>query len=411
MRKERHKTMNRREWILFLGIFLVWCFVCSWSSGAFSSNVYQMRNSDSNQNSSNTTHSTILQTGEGANPGLLSQDLQFRHENTMQKDTASYDGDSSKKTKKKSSFFKGIFKETDEKKRDAPLNNTSGDQNEGRHQNTIIAKEKDKTNGRSYDRFYDRLPYVSHEDVDDNQFQSCGYCRVEGNINKDIKRFSSHKLLPTEGGSKEEVLELDQKGRVLLEEILKKSPQRLDEEILSFTNAQNLSLKKSNIGHLGGQPVGKPSGRPGGQPDGHYERLYIFISLSLHKNTLRALLEEAKRVGGVLVLRGLKDGSWKKTIELMLPILKEYEEGIILDPTLFKRFRVREVPTIVLADVSTNVSPEISSPGHIDQTEVAASNSFDKIAGNISIDYALRLFKEKGDQWAAADRFLKGAHS
>ena len=85
--------------------------------------------------------------------------------------------------------------------------------------------------------------------------------------------------------------------------------------------------------------------------------LYVFISFSLHKNTLKALMKE----NHLLVLRGLKKdyrgvGSWKETFRFLLDL--GHPQNIIIDPTLFKKYDITRVPTFVKGrrKVSGNIS-------------------------------------------------------
>lgn len=87
--------------------------------------------------------------------------------------------------------------------------------------------------------------------------------------------------------------------------------------------------------------------------------LYIFISFSLHKVTLKELMQG----NHLLVLRGLKKdyrgrGSWRETVQALSdlgPI-----KNIIIDPTLFKTFNIKRVPTFVKngGKVSGNITPQ-----------------------------------------------------
>lgn len=97
--------------------------------------------------------------------------------------------------------------------------------------------------------------------------------------------------------------------------------------------------------------------------------VYIFVSLSMPKETLKALAGEAKKHNAVLVIRGLIDNSFLKTATFV----KELGEGIVLDPLLFRDYNVLAVPTFI-------------------ETHQAG---YKKISGNITLAYALEKFKEE----------------
>jgi len=96
--------------------------------------------------------------------------------------------------------------------------------------------------------------------------------------------------------------------------------------------------------------------------------LYIFVSFSMPKETLKALAFEAKKHNAVLVIRGLIENSFLKTATF----LKELGEGVVLDPLLFREYNVMVVPTFI----------EEQQAG------------YKKISGNITLAYAVSKFKE-----------------
>jgi type-F conjugative transfer system pilin assembly protein TrbC len=104
------------------------------------------------------------------------------------------------------------------------------------------------------------------------------------------------------------------------------------------------------------------------KPTKSKSNLYIFVSFSMPKKTLKALALEAQKHQGILVIRGLIDNSFLKTAQL----LQEIEEGVILDPILFRKYKIKAVPTFV-------------------QESEAGTQ---QIAGNVTLAYALEKFKE-----------------
>ncbi len=103
------------------------------------------------------------------------------------------------------------------------------------------------------------------------------------------------------------------------------------------------------------------------------ENILIFISFSMPKECLKNLYEESKVTGAALILRGLKNNSFKETAD----IIKELEIVAQIDPELFEKYQIRTVPTFVL----------------IDQEEPVV------LKGNVTLSYAKAKFKEinKGD--------------
>ena len=110
--------------------------------------------------------------------------------------------------------------------------------------------------------------------------------------------------------------------------------------------------------------------------------LYIFISFSMPKETIKALAHEAEKQKGVLVIRGLVENSFVKTVKA----IQEIGAGVVLDPTLFKEYNIKVVPTFVRKHKS----------------------AFQKIAGNVSLAYALEMFtREKAEDETLKDESVK----
>lgn len=100
----------------------------------------------------------------------------------------------------------------------------------------------------------------------------------------------------------------------------------------------------------------------------HHNHLLIFVSLSMPKESLKRLYQEAEQQNLPLILRGLKNNSFKETVEA----LKELEIAVQIDPNLFEEYQVKTVPTFIA----------------IHQKEPL------KIQGNISLSYAQKKLEE-----------------
>jgi conjugal transfer pilus assembly protein TrbC len=106
--------------------------------------------------------------------------------------------------------------------------------------------------------------------------------------------------------------------------------------------------------------------------------LRIYVSLSMPKNLLEQYDSIAKKIGAKLVMRGFKNNSFKETINYTQKI------AIEVDPVAFKKFGIASVPSFVLS----------------------SGDKFDKLSGNVSINYALTKFKDKGDLIKKAQEYL-----
>ena len=126
-------------------------------------------------------------------------------------------------------------------------------------------------------------------------------------------------------------------------------------------------------------------------------RLQIFVSSSMPISLLKSYAREAIRYNGVLVFRGLPEGSFYRLAKLVSDISGNNAEGIAMqiDDEAFKAFNVKVVPTIVLSKTASIFSEQVKG------------GSFDKISGNITIKYALELFAKEGDLKTNAREVLK----
>jgi type-F conjugative transfer system pilin assembly protein TrbC len=106
--------------------------------------------------------------------------------------------------------------------------------------------------------------------------------------------------------------------------------------------------------------------------EGSDSKLYIFVSFSMPKKSLKALAVEAKKHKAVLVIRGLIENSFLETATF----LKDLGESVVLDPLLFREYNVVVVPTFI----------------------EAYQAGYRKISGNITLVYALEKFKEGGKE-------------
>lgn len=131
-----------------------------------------------------------------------------------------------------------------------------------------------------------------------------------------------------------------------------------------------------------------------------FSGLYIFISRSMPKPLLKNYLREANKYGGVLVLKGLPQGSFKELAKFVTDLtgkggdLQDIAANIQIDDEAYERFKVVSVPTIVLS---------LTSEYHPNQTAIF---KFDKMVGNVGVKYSLEEFSRAGELKEEARRLL-----
>lgn len=122
--------------------------------------------------------------------------------------------------------------------------------------------------------------------------------------------------------------------------------------------------------------------------------LQIFISSSMPKQLIKEYSNQARKYGGVLVLRGLPGGSMRKLSDFVMDIGEE-GAGMQIDDEAFAAYGISTVPAIVLSEPATIFAGKSSA------------SRFDKVMGNIKISAALELFAASGDMRSEARELLK----
>ena len=123
-----------------------------------------------------------------------------------------------------------------------------------------------------------------------------------------------------------------------------------------------------------------------------YPQLLVFISFSMPVETLKTLASQVNQAGGKVVLRGLVNGSFKNTAEK----IKELQQEVIIDPTLFESYQIKVVPTFVLREKNAKEGKE---------------EAYDQLSGNVSLEYVLEQFSSLGTTRTEALHLLKALRS
>ncbi len=114
------------------------------------------------------------------------------------------------------------------------------------------------------------------------------------------------------------------------------------------------------------------------------EKLYIFMSFSMPDNMIKNyfsesqnLLNKDRNTDIVFVLRGFYKNSFKETRAKIATLTQNNNNkplGIIVDPILFQKYNIQQVPIII---------------------KEYKNGNYDIIKGSITIKYALETFKKE----------------
>lgn len=108
----------------------------------------------------------------------------------------------------------------------------------------------------------------------------------------------------------------------------------------------------------------------------------IFVSFSMPHDSLKEWMDDANQIHAPVLIRGLVNNSFKETTKQVASLLNNNQGGVQLDPLLFKRFGIRQVPAVVVTD--PNCSPNQSC-------------EFDVIYGDVTLAYALEKIAHAND--------------
>jgi type-F conjugative transfer system pilin assembly protein TrbC len=133
--------------------------------------------------------------------------------------------------------------------------------------------------------------------------------------------------------------------------------------------------------------------------------LYIFISSSLPENTIRAYVQDTallKEQNIMIILRGMigQPAKLKETAKYIKKIIqkdpecekkcKVYKVRFAIDPGLFEKYNITEVPAFVY---DQNVKTMRQNIGN--KKEDKSAGEFYKLKGDVSIEYALEIFRRE----------------
>jgi len=213
-----------------------------------------------------------------------------------------------------------------------------------------VKKERDQYKGYGNLQNFSRGEKLENEKLADEVFKKV---KIEEDVYKKISKNVEKKVKGEEEWVKKVVKETE-KSIYAYSQNRPKS--KNNEELESYLEGYSQILKSNKTD----QTLG----------DG----LYIAVSLSMPQELLVSLHNQARERGGKLIMRGLKNNSFKETISA----IKELSEsGIVVDinPKIFRSYEIKQVPTFVLI----------------------RDDKSDIMSGNVSLGYALEEFRNKGE--------------
>lgn len=106
------------------------------------------------------------------------------------------------------------------------------------------------------------------------------------------------------------------------------------------------------------------------------ESMHVFVSFSMPEALLIETLRDSARLNIPATLNGLHQNSVEKTAQKIMELSKEVPQlQLQIDPTVFERFHIQQVPALVVAN----------------------NHCFDLIYGHLPLEEGLNRIHEKGD--------------
>ena len=112
--------------------------------------------------------------------------------------------------------------------------------------------------------------------------------------------------------------------------------------------------------------------------------ILVFVSFSMPKASIKGWVEQARISGAAIYIRGLVNNSFKETIAAVSELVKDTPGGLLIDPTLFKKYSITQVPAVVVVN----------------------REDFDVIYGDVTLDYALNKINGATGSGKSGNGFL-----
>lgn len=204
----------------------------------------------------------------------------------------------------------------------------------------------------------------------------------ESSINASISQTQSHveseqrKWAGAFSKAQERALDLTESHK----SFVKESAQKADEVSNKSAVIQNLNLSGSPSKCLLNQDcfgrMSKEQATNAQRRDLQFQPL-VFVSSSMPKTSLQQLALEAKAKGARLIIRGMVNNSMKDTALLV----KEINHPLDIDPKLFQKYGVIQVPTFVIPTENKG-----TKEWHVIRGNVSLGFAFDEVMGETTRD-------------------------
>lgn len=202
--------------------------------------------------------------------------------------------------------------------------------------------------------------------------QSAGVARDADGMNARVQTFSNS--VSTEAGRKKEDVKSFLEGHAN-DHLLKDDPflmtQKKSKPACKSCGKENIQGTQENPSSFVFQEIVKKDTTLPHEKPTEENQLLVFVSFSMGDEMIKTLAEDAAKKGARVLIRGLIENSWQKTLEK----LKKIQANVDIDPEAFKRFEVTVVPTFVLVH----------------------KKGFSSLQGSVPLSYASKTLLQEGN--------------
>lgn len=121
----------------------------------------------------------------------------------------------------------------------------------------------------------------------------------------------------------------------------------------------------------------------------------IFVSFSMPMKSLQAWSAQAQKIHAPLVVRGLLGDSFGETQKAVKRMIGDQNGGVMLDPRLFERYQITQVPAVVVRKKMNNACLSNQSCWY--------SEVWDRVIGDMGLADALQFIADRGDNVEIAE--------
>ena len=128
------------------------------------------------------------------------------------------------------------------------------------------------------------------------------------------------------------------------------------------------------------------------QASRYESQVLVFVSASMPDTTVKRYVQQTQKIGAALVFRGLVNDSMKDMQRYLSKILGTDHQSvdnptILIDPTLYSRFDIKQVPTTVVTESEIKPCQQDGCPIPVHH----------KVAGDVSLIWSLELVSRQVD--------------